>query len=140
MKKLLIVIVVFFILLSSTSVENSFSLNDYFSGDYTAYSHQKISKESVFLGSCYMTANKVDLKKVVGESVVLKNYEASQILKTLKAKIVSSEFLDTGASVIYAYSYLVPRSVKVQNKKVNLQVAIYDDHIVLGWPVILGSF
>ena len=72
--------------------------------------------------------------------MIIKNFEAGAAIKTLQAKIVKTEYLPTGATVIYAYSNLIPKSIKQDSRDANLQIACYDDYVVIGWPVIIGSF
>ena len=49
MKKFLIVIAVFLVLICSKNVENDFTLLDYFSGEYTSYTEEIESEESLNL-------------------------------------------------------------------------------------------
>lgn len=86
-----------------------------------------------------MTQSK-DIKNKLGESISIKNFEPASAIKSLQAKVIKTEYLTTGATVIYAYSSLVPKSVEIENQKTNLQIACYEDYVVIGWPMILGSF
>lgn len=137
MKKLIIAVFIFIFLLSGQKASN-FSLLDYFDGEYSAYTNS-CEYGGTNLGICYMTQSK-KVKNKMGESLVIKNFEAGDAIKTLQAKVVKTEYLPTGATVIYAYSNLIPKSIKQSNKDVNLQIACYDDYVVIGWPVIIGSF
>lgn len=137
MKKLIIAIFIFIFLLSGQKA-NNFSLLNYFDGEYSAYTSSK-EYGGTNLGICYMTQSK-KVKDKIGESLIIKNFEAGAAIKTLQAKIVKTEYLPTGATVIYAYSNLIPKSIKQNSKDVNLQIACYDDYVVIGWPVIIGSF
>ena len=125
--------------MSGTPKQN-FSLTDYFSGEYYAYTENPASENYIFLGFCYMNKGKVMQHNLVGESMVIKNFEPISAIKTLNAKIVKTEVLDSGAVVIYAYSSFINKNVTLENEKVNLQIAYYDNYSVIGWPVILGSF
>lgn len=138
MKKLLVVIFVFLILVSCLNREQSFSLLNYFSGDYTVYTSSS-SGNGVDLGFCYMNSKPVN-KDIVGESLVVYNFEIGDAIKSLNARAVKTEYLDDGTIVIYAYSNLIKKKVKVGNCQVNLQIATKDDRTVIGWPLILGSF
>ena len=62
-----------------------------------------------------------------------------KILNFLKASKVSEENLDD-LTVINAYTPLYAGCVYVQNKKVNVQIAIRDDRIVAGFPVLLSGY
>lgn len=139
MKKILIAIVVIFVLLSNVDAEQNFSLLNYFSGEYYAYSLEQENSNSLYLGFCYETQDKVVNKKI-GESIVVKNLEPIEAINKLKAKIVKTEYLDDGTTVIYAYSSLINDRVEINDLVVNLQIAHKQDYSVVGWPVILGSF
>lgn len=140
MKKLFVVIVVFLILIGNVGVKNNFTLLDYFGGEYYAYSNSPISNHYIFLGSCYMNIGEVNSNDIVGESMIIENFEPIAAIEELNGKIIFTEFLDTGASVIYAYTDQIGRYVNVNGEKVNIQIAQYNDYSVIGWPLILGSF
>ncbi len=141
MKKLFVVIIVFLILIGNIGYQKKFTLLDYFSGDYYAYSNDPISDNYVYLGNCYMNYGKINsTEEIIGESMTIYNFEPVAAIEKLNAKIVFSEYLDNGASVIYAFSDNISRSVMVNNKRVNIQIAYYDDYSIIGWPLILGSF
>lgn len=139
MKKLMIVIFVFIILIVGNQEDKDFSLLDYFSGEYTAYATSGAGTESVDLGFCYMNSKPAQ-DNLVGESMVVKNFELSQAIDTLNARVVKTEYLDNGTIVIYAFTNLINKKVKVDGKNVNLQFATNDEYTVVGWPLILGSF
>ena len=140
MKKFFIVIVMFFVLICSNNAEKDFTLLDYFSGEYTAYTEQSYNSCDLNLGFCYMQNAHVDKNKLIGESLIIYNFEPIHALKTLKASLVKTEVLDCGTTVMYAYTSMIKDNVKIENKKVNIQIAHYDDYTVIGWPLILGSF
>lgn len=140
MKKFFIVIAVFLILISSKQVKNDFSLLDYFSGEYTAYTESARSENCLNLGFCYMQDEKVEESELLGESLKVYNFEPIDALKTLKAKLVKTEYLENGTTVIYAYTTLIKEKVEIENKNVNIQIAQNDDYSIIGWPLILGSY
>lgn len=141
MKKLLCILALFIILISNNAKTEDFSLRDYYTGEYFAYSNEPISDKYVNLGSCVMNISEVsDHTKIVGESMTIENFEPISALKQLNAKLIKTENLQTGAQVFYAYSSKINSSVKLDGEKVNLQIAYYGDYSVIGWPLILGSF
>ena len=140
MKKFFIVIVMFLVLISSKNAENNFTLLDYFSGEYTAYTEEQISNNCVNLGFCYMQDKNVESRFLVGESLKIVNFEPINALKKLNAKIVKTEYLEDGLVVIYAYTILIKEKVEIDNKNVNIQIAQNDDYSIIGWPLILGSY
>lgn len=138
MKKMLAIIAVFAVLIGCYSYKDKFTLQDYFEGTYYCYSKQANNNLSVDLGFCYL--NYEESAKPIGESMIIENYEPISAIETLNAKILNTEHLESGATVIYAYSNKIDTSVDLNGKKVNLQLACYDDYCVIGWPLILGSF
>lgn len=140
MKKMFIVVAMFLILISSQELKNDFTLLNYFSGEYTAYTEDSQTKNSVDLGFCYMQNSTVDIEKLVGESLVIQNFEPISAINKLNAKIVKTEYLDDGSTIIYAFTNYIKDKVEIDNKNVNLQIAYNDEYSIIGWPLILGSF
>ncbi|MCL2751353.1 MAG: YwmB family TATA-box binding protein [Firmicutes bacterium] len=81
------------------------------------------------------------LKDIRGESVAFAGgiSDARRALKVLCAKIMREETLD-GIMILYAYSDTFERGVNLSGRKVNLQAAAGGGRVVLGTPLILGSF
>lgn len=140
MKKMLIVIILFVILVGGVKTENDFSLLDYFDGEYYAYSNAPVSENYINLGSCYMNFGTVEREKIIGESMLVYNLEVGAAIQSLDAHIIKSEYIETGATVIYGYSNKINTSLDVDGEEINIQIACYDDYCVIGWPLILGSF
>lgn len=139
MKKIMVVIVMFLIVLNCSNNKKEFTLLKYFSGDYVAYTSDGDGENCVDLGFCYINSKPVK-DCVIGESITIENCEVSSALETLKARVVKTEYLEDGATVIYAFSNLIDENVDVFGKKVNLQIAIRENRTTIGWPLILGSF
>lgn len=126
-------------LITGGEQKETFSLLNYFSGEYHSYTTSAVNSSSINLGACYMTSTPAKTH-CVGESVKVNNLEPISAIKTLKAKIVKTEILQNGAVIFYCYSPNIKSSVKVFNKKVNIQLAYYEDYSIIGWPLILSSF
>lgn len=139
MKKMIVFLFLFVVLLSGIPPEKEFSLGDFCEGEYIAYTTKKISNASIDLGFCFMNKHKVS-DNVIGESVKVNNFEPATAIRNLNAKVIKVEQLNTGATIIYAYTNKINSSVKVDGEKVNLQIAHYNDYSIVGWPLILGSF
>lgn len=139
MKKFAIVLVMFLIILNGVKEESQFSLLNYFSGDYVAYTSEIIDKSSFDLGFCYINSKPVK-NYIIGESIVISDCEISSVLKVLKAKVVKTEYLQDSTTIIYAFTNLINDKVDVFGKTVNLQIAFNEDRTTIGWPLILGSF
>ena len=124
---------------NSTDKNVSFSLTNYFSGNYYSYSKEKINNNSINLGFCYLNKN-IKSNDIIGESITTNNLELGSTIKQLNAKVVKTEYLENGITVIYTYTPLIKDNVCINNEKVNLQFAIKNETITIGWPLILGSF
>ena len=140
MKKFLIIISMFLVLICSRDAKNDFTLLDYFSGEYSAYTETSQSENCINLGFCYMQDEVVKENELVGESLKIYNFEPISALEKLNAKLVKTEYLDNGTTVIYAYTNLIKEKVEVENKTVNIQIAQNDEYSIIGWPLILGSY
>lgn len=138
MKKWFCIVAVFVIVLSGGRGGNTFSLTDYFNGNYYCYTESPLAEHSINLGPFYETENCKE-QNVLGESMVIKNFEPISALKTLDANLVSTEVVGT-VVVMYAYTPLISDYKIVSGNKVNLQIATYENYSVVGWPLILGSF
>ena len=138
MKKIFAIISLFIIFLSSTP-NTDFTLLDFFDGEYTAYSNTPLAENYINLGTCYMNMGKVE-GDLVGESIVVYNLEIAKAIEDLSARVIMTEMLDDGTTVIYCYTDLIDTNVKINNSKVNIQIAHNDQCSVIGWPLILGSF
>ena len=136
MKKLFIIFILIMVLYYAHLKNKNFTLTDYFVGKYSNYSTNSINGTD--LGFCYM--NNEPSPSTIGESVVCNNLELSSAIKTLNATILKKEHLSCGTVVLYAFSPLINKSVELNNSKVNLQIAIKENEIIIGWPLILGSF
>lgn len=62
-----------------------------------------------------------------------------EIIKTLKADVVSRENVEN-LEIINAYTPFFSKSVLLDGKKVNLQIAVKDGLVVAGFPMILTGF
>lgn len=141
MKKLLIFILMFLILISGAKTQETFTLLDYFSGEYYAYTSTPASANYINLGSCVMNIGAVNENvPIIGESLTIQNFEPLSALEVLNAKLIKIEQLDTGATIFYAYTDKINKNVTIENQKVNIQIATYSDYSVIGWPLILGSY
>ncbi len=141
MKKIMAALSLFLILINNVNAEKIFSLKDYFVGEYASYSYTPLTENYIYLGSCYMNiGDDVDTSQLIGESMTIQNFEPASAINLLDATIIKMEYLETGATIFYCYTDLISRSVTVDNKKANLQIAYYDTYSVIGWPMILGSF
>jgi len=145
MKKVIVILILCLLFACSIFVKpKEFTLTNYFdSGVLHIYSRRPLNETSISLAGTYMSTSTKGLKKgdIVGESMYFDNLEVGSAIKTLKAKVKFTEYLDEqNLTLIYAYTNLIPKHKIVNNVKVNLQISTCDEYSVIGWPLIYGSF
>ena len=109
-----------------------------YSNSYDVYLGDNSSlAEIVEVDSPYFFA----LGKKWGESVRLspKDFSLENLLEDFSARLVFSESTSTH-QIYYAFSPTIRYQKRVKGKKVNLQIAIAKNSVVLGSPLIFGSF
>lgn len=67
------------------------------------------------------------------------NSDVEALRIRLAAKAVSSQQAD-GMDCVYLYSPLLSESVRIDGKIVNMQIAKTDDYLIVGFPLIMGSY
>ena len=77
--------------------------------------------------------------KIYGESAVIEGFSVDEIFKEFNATVIKVEKVDD-ITCYYGYSKRLPYEIKLFNDKVNLHVAVDGDKIILGTPLIFGSF
>ncbi len=97
-----------------------------------------VSCSSKFCSDIYQHLNK---EKIQGESFCFngKLEDVFKIIYIMSAKVVCREEFDD-FSVFYAYSPKIDKSININSKKINLQIAYKNNKITVGTPLILGSF
>ncbi len=80
-------------------------------------------------------------KNLYGESVKVdaENFSLNKILNDFSAKLVLTEYAD-GVTCYYAYSPKIKYLKQVKGKLINLHVAVRQDQVTLGTPLIYGGF
>lgn len=122
MKKIVVLLILLSILmLNAYSKQTDFSFSKYFSSGTI---------------TCYATDTNIK-----GESIYFENLEIDNALKTLKANVVFKEYIkEKRLTILYCLSPLINKTIVTKNKEINLQIAVSNNYVVLGWPMILGSF
>lgn len=83
-----------------------------------------------------------NLTNVLGESVQVNSPSQdflNEVTMFLSNKVLYSENLN-GTEILYCYEGSITNFVMIDGQKVNLQVAKTPNYIVIGTPLILGSF
>ena len=78
---------------------------------------------------------------VCGDSQVVEmNSKAySKIKNVLNLEVVDKHEI-AGRTIIEGYSNKLKNYVVISNRKVNIQISIYGDKMIVGYPLINGSF
>lgn len=122
----------------------TFSLKSYFDkGMLYTYTTHPINDTSIPLTGTYMSLNAegADKDTIIGECMYFDNLEVGAALKSLKAEVKFTEYIDEQhLTIIYAYSKLIPISKNMNNHIINLQISTCNEYSVVGWPVIYGGF
>lgn len=67
------------------------------------------------------------------------NSNVEDIIDKLNAKICFEQQLEDGISY-YGYVRGLDKSVDIQNKEINVQIVSNKDNIIVGFPLIMGSY
>lgn len=85
-------------------------------------------------------AKKVDLnQKIDAVELFFEDFNLESIKKHLNLQIISEEKYGD-INVILGYTTLFKDCVYVEGKKVNVQLAVYDDKLIAGFPMILTGY
>ncbi len=68
-----------------------------------------------------------------------KNFDYAKFLQDIKAEVQFIENIDGGIS-IYAFSDYFKNFIKINDRRVNIQIHIKEEKILLATPIIFGSF
>lgn len=90
--------------------------------------------------------NAVNIKNklncISGESVRLKKYSSktlNDILSIYCHNVVDEDLIDN-YKIYYCYDESLSKFVNIDSRKVNIQIAVSDDEINIGYPLILNGF
>ena len=104
-----------------------------------------INNGTASIVSC-LNENALDVRKsicnLLGESVSIKNPSPkciSDVKNFIDKKVKFTEEID-GTKISYAYDSTLQHFIIVDDQKINIQVAQSKDCLVIGYPLILGSF
>lgn len=78
------------------------------------------------------------LNDILGVTIIV-NDELSNVLENLQVKICKSE-LQNENTHIFGFSPLFSKSIFIGGKKCNIHIVIQNDQIIVGYPIILGSY
>ena len=112
--------------------------------------HKNPNAKYVKNGNAYVVSCKFEDAKevknglfdVLGESIKVKNYSQTtknDILKRFENLVVSMQFVDKYV-VLQCYDKSLENYLIVDGKKVNIQIALTDAEINIGYPLILNGF
>lgn len=135
LKKGLVFLLSIFCLFSVWQSNSESTLSKYGS-PYEFYTQQNSSTARILNGK---TLKNMKIFFKTGESIIVdKDYEQN-IIELLQVKISFIETTSNGTSV-YGYSNKLKGKINLNGKKVNVQIFYGEEKVVLGSPIILGSF
>lgn len=122
-------------------------------GEYSIYTTQYITSPLINktrdLGYAYIYTFPSKNAEVIrplfshidGESLLLTNTQKTTdwVLNKLNYKTVSQTTMNS-TTIIYAHSPRAKTFVRDGNKKINMQISRTENTLIIGWPVILGSY
>lgn len=104
---------------------------------------ENIESGNLFYNYCSLETAKKNLdllqKNSKGVQLYCEKVDLDYVLKTLKAEIVSQNEIDN-MKIVYCYTPFYDKAVFEDGKKINLQIAMKDEQVVLGFPLILTGF
>ena len=77
--------------------------------------------------------------KIYGESAVIDGYSATEIFELFSGEILKTEVVDD-ITCYYGYTSRLPYEIDLFDEKINIHVVVDGDKIILGTPLIFGSF
>lgn len=83
--------------------------------------------------------NKSNSKYITSETIILNNISVDQVLSLFDAKVLDSYNIDN-ILVLNCYTSKLSKVCYVSNKKFNLQIAINENEIKVGYPTIAEGF
>lgn len=131
---------------------NTFLIEDfkYYNGEYVVYTNecyldylQDVNITSNYLGQVYKTSisnyNKVllNVKALSSETIILTNIDIEKVLNETNAKIIEKVCVMEGLTLYNCYSPKYKKYVLSNNQKINIQIAISNNAVNIGYPVLI---
>lgn len=153
-------LVVLFLVCCFLPQAQNFTLSSFFSrGEFTVFSSSNALKEAyewdsvIALGNEFMLKTpllpnsklRLSTKEVRGQMVEIPNTEEEMaslhaFQKQIGFMASKQEVLEGIGVCQYGYSPKIPNFIVLDGKKINLQIVEQASKIVVGYPVILGSY
>ncbi len=73
------------------------------------------------------------------QKIELDRKEAKEVLEPLMIEVVTTENFDT-VCVFYGRTPFIYNSIEIDGNKVNIMIAVREDKVLVGSPVLKGSF
>lgn len=109
-------------------------------GTYLVYS----DSGDRFLGSFYESERSLEQAKQAEGTLYGTTYKGDiSQLGYLRSRLMLTEIWQEvfdGVTVIYAYSPLIKSGIRLNGRLVNIQIAIRQDALFVGSPILLGSY
>lgn len=79
-----------------------------------------------------------NLNDILGVTIII-NEREENVLKNLQVKICKTEKQNDNKH-IFGFSPLFEKAIFIENKKCNIHIVVQSDRLVIGYPIVLGSY
>ena len=107
-------------------------------GTYTFYCGTSSADCKIVTVKNFAKAQKLCLKNVCGESTDYEDFDLESFLKSVDGKVVFEEKFSDGVN--YYCTANLPYSVKLNNQKINLHIAVKGNAARVASPIIFGGY
>ena len=149
---LLIIIVVFAVPPKNSTLSSLVRELNYTNAVSTYYTNSEVNVKNATViknGNSYLVQSdiknceslKKEIENIQGQSISLNGTYSDYLF--IKEKLLDSTIIEEelyNIKTCYGYNNKLTKSVKIDNKNINIQVAFNNNKIVIGSPVILGSY
>ena len=141
-KFLILLMCLYLLVLFFNQYDTSFSLSQQVNGtNLLYYTEISASENAICCGNLFINTKIENDAKVIGESIEIESEKLESVLKNLKFKFKAKEYIEANnLYVLYGFSDKIPNITHYGNYLTNLQIAVYENYCIIGWPMILGSF
>lgn len=123
---------IFLLSVCSLFLSLAFGTVDFYPKRETYYYYERYNSSAV-------CSSNVRLALCTGQSVRLEGVEPLELLKEYQATVLKVEKVD-GITNYYCHSPLFGRGISIFGEKINLQIAKREDVVLVGTPILFGSF
>lgn len=129
MKKFIVFIACMMMFVSASLYHNGL-LGRFVGGTLTVYDKNSVSVSDAPTLDKYNGVKRLDLDGYYDKKTVLDAYDATELWCERFDELI----------VVYAFSPMMTECVSIKGHKVNLMIALRDDRVAIGTPILKGSY